>query len=211
MNALGRRGAVKALGRLATPARSLVPPGLLGYEPTTPSSPRESLEADFESLEGLELRTAWHPVFDERYLGLRDELLTTLEGLGARVERRVGILAELHRWSVQGDIDLILTRWAAVYPDADCFFTGLLSQHGGFLAGMLGGGDLETLIAEARLEGDAALRHGLFRRLEERVTDQRLIRPLFHEHAYRFAQPGVEGLRLAVTAPQVRYDEILVR
>ncbi|MEM6792818.1 MAG: BREX system ATP-binding domain-containing protein [Acidobacteriota bacterium] len=214
---LGLEAGVRALGRFATPARSLVPPGLLGYEPAAtpgaadPETPPSSSSDGARRLEGLELTVAWHPVFEERYAGLRDALLASLESVGILTRSRVGSLEELFRWSSAGEVDLIATRWAAVYPDADCFFTGLLSQRGGFLAGTLGGEDLESLIDSARLEADAAVRRSLFRRLEHTLADHHLVRPLFHEHAYCFAQPGIEGLRLAVTAPQVRYEEILVR
>ena len=58
------------IGRLAIPAHSLIPPGLLGYDPASTSRP-DSLAAATSASPGptLELTAAVHPVFQGKYAG----------------------------------------------------------------------------------------------------------------------------------------------
>ncbi|MEM1180639.1 MAG: ABC transporter substrate-binding protein, partial [Acidobacteriota bacterium] len=197
---------VRSLGRVASPARTVLPPGLLGYERTVRPTLGTSTS---HGLDGVRLRLAVHPVYGKSYRRFSDDLIADIEALGIDVEViRFTDIESLVEHTESGEIDILLSRWSALYPDADGFISPLVSRAGGFLAAMLAGDDLEDLVAQARHEGDPALRHHLYHRLEERLAREHLIRPLFHDQVYRFAQPQVRGLHLFVTAPQVRYGEL---
>ncbi|MEM8997930.1 MAG: hypothetical protein AAGF23_24325, partial [Acidobacteriota bacterium] len=161
------------------------------------------------TFEGLPVRLAIHPVFSESYRAFGDALISDLEALGARLEVvRPADIATLVEATESGEVDILLSRWSALYPDADGFVSPLLARTGGFLAAMLAGDDFEDLIVRARHEADSALRHHLYHRLEESLAREHLVLPLFHDQVYRFAHPSVGGLHLFVTAPQVRYGEL---
>ncbi|MEO1366007.1 MAG: ABC transporter substrate-binding protein, partial [Acidobacteriota bacterium] len=197
---------VRVLGRTATPARTLLPPGLLGYERTAVAATRSAAS---HTLDGVPIRMAIHPVFSESYRAFGDALIADIEALGARLEVvRCADIATLVEATASGEIDVLLSRWSALYPDADGFISPLLARAGGFLAAMLAGDDLEDLLVQARHEADPALRHHLYHRLEEILAREHLVLPLFHDQVYRFAHPSVAGLHLFVTAPQVRYGEL---
>ena len=119
-------------------------------------------------------------------------------------------LSEFNEMARRGEVDLLLARWVAVYPDADCFFSGLWQPNCGLLGAMHRDAELERRVEKARAELDPALRHALYRSAEDHLHRRALLLPLFHEQNHRLAGPGVAGLRLGITLPLVRYDELVV-
>lgn len=216
----GRRAALAAtleitepiretLGRLVIRAHGIVPPGLLGFEaPRGLPRPVAPTREGRESLRGLRLRVGVHPVFSGRYAAFCDRLLGQLEAVGIDIERISCDIAELSRVGRSGGVDLLISRWVAVYPDTDCFLLGLLDSREGVLAGLCASPEIDRLIEKGRLEADPALRHTIYRRLEELSAHEQLLIPLFHAQTYRFAQPGVRGLKLGITVPEVRYEDL---
>jgi ABC-type transport system substrate-binding protein len=202
----------ETLGRLVIRAHGIAPPGLLGFEPPRgqPRAPSAPVREGRETLRGLRLRLAIHPVFGGRYAAFRDRLVRQLEGLGVDVEKIECDIAELSRLGRTGGVDLVLSRWVAVYPDTDCFLIGLLDSREGVIAGLCASPEIDRLIEKGRLEADPALRHTIYRRLEELSAHDHLLLPLFHAQTYRFAQPGVRGMRLGITVPEVRYEDLYV-
>ena len=202
----------ETLGRLVIRAHGIAPPGLLGFEPPRgqPRPAPPTARDGRETLRGLRLRLAIHPVFGGRYAAFRDRMIRQLEGLGIDVEKIECDIAELSRLGRTGGVDLVLSRWVAVYPDTDCFLLGLLDSREGVIAGLCASPEIDRLIEKGRLEADPALRHTIYRRLEELSAHDHLLLPLFHAQTYRFAQPGVRGLRLGITVPEVRYEDLYV-
>lgn len=78
------------------------------------------------------------------------------------------------------------------------------------LAGICDSPEIDHLIERGRREVDPALRHSIYREIEEIVAREALLIPLFHEQTYRFRQPSVRGLRLGLTIPELRYEELWV-
>jgi len=201
----------ETLGRLVIRAHGIVPPGLLGFEaPRGLPRPKSIAIEGREMLRGLRLRVGVHPVFEGRYEAFCDRLLQQLESLGIDIEKVPCDIAELSRAGRSGGVDLVLSRWVAVYPDTDCFLLGLLDSREGVIAGLCGSPEIDRLIEKGRLEADPALRHTIYRRLEELSAHEHLLLPLFHAQTYRFAQPGVRGLKLGITVPEVCYEELYV-
>jgi len=50
----------------------------------------------------------------------------------------------------------------------------------------------------------------VYRQIEETISREVLMLPLFHEQAYRFARPEVEGLKVSFSSPAVPYEELRV-
>jgi len=51
----------------------------------------------------------------------------------------------------------------------------------------------------------------VYREVEDIVLKESLLHPLFHEQAYRFARPEVEGLSVSLSFPIVDYANLRVR
>jgi peptide/nickel transport system substrate-binding protein len=104
---------------------------------------------------------------------------------------------------------MILTMWAADYPDADAFVHALLHRQEGLLGPFCGSEEVDRLAMAARVEQDHAARSALYRQIEDVVAREAVLLPLFHPQKYRFALPGVEGLAVnGLSFPVVPYDEI---
>ncbi len=98
----------------------------------------------------------------------------------------------------------MIGRWAADYPDADTF-ANILATKNGILGKLCGSGEVDRLIARGRSETSPAVRHGIYRQIEEIIARDSLLLPLFHEQTYRFARPEVQGLSLSYGGIAVDY------
>jgi ABC-type transport system substrate-binding protein len=201
----------QTVGRLAVRAVSLIPPGLLGHESLpglsadmAPSPPPEAPAA------AIELTAAAHPVYFEGYSALARELWSALAQAGFKVRCPKLTIDEALKVQRQASVDLVLARWNADYPDADNFAYRLHSQ-GGNLGRLCGSPEIDRLIESGRTETTAAIRHSIYRRIEEIIAREGLLVPLFHEQAYRFARPEVEGLSIVFGSPTVVYEELRIR
>ncbi len=200
----------RTLGRLAIPAASLIPPGLLGHDPTLGSRPEKARPAaPADGLAGLELTAAIHPVFSTSYSAFARELAAGLAGLGVKIQPRTGPYEKFLESVAQASTDLIVGRWNADYPDADTF-ASILRSEGGFLGRFCGSPELDRLIAQGRTETAPVSRHSIYREIEETIAREALLVPLFHEQAYRLARPEVEGLSIS-SLGRVAFEELRIR
>jgi peptide/nickel transport system substrate-binding protein len=109
-----------------------------------------------------------------------------------------------------GSVDCVLGRWVADFPDADTFASILVSK-GGLLGPICGLPEVDRLIARGRSETSPAARHAVYRQIEEIIVRERQILPLFHEQAYRFARPEIEGMSLSYDSLALDYSNLSVR
>jgi ABC-type transport system substrate-binding protein len=200
----------QTVGRLAVRAVSLIPPGLLGHE-AIPGARADHQSGPPDQPAGtIELTAAVHPVYFEGYSAFARELWTAFAHAGVKVRTTRIPMDEFLQQQKAGAADLTLGRWNADYPDADNFAYRLHSQ-GGNLGRLCGSPEVDHLIDSARTETAAAVRHTLYRRIEETIAREALLLPLFHEQAYRFSRPEVEGLRIVFGSPTVVYEELRIR
>jgi ABC-type transport system substrate-binding protein len=188
----------------------MIPPGLLGHDPTigSRSTPaRATLPAG--TLGGLDLTATVHPVFSASYSAFARELAAGLANLGAAIRPVAGSYEQYLEAVAQASTDLLVGRWNGAYPDADTFAYALHSQ-GGFLGRFCGSAELDRLIAQGRTETTPAVRHAIYREIEETVAREALLLPLFHEQAYRFARPEVDGLSVSALG-RVALEDLSVR
>jgi ABC-type oligopeptide transport system substrate-binding subunit len=108
-----------------------------------------------------------------------------------------------------GRVSIFRSGWIADYPDADNFLYFLLNSSAQtvFSLGYLNP-ELDHLTSEARVSIDPELRNQLYRKAERLVYQDCPLIPLYHEQTYAAAAPAVQGLRLHLTPPQVRFENI---
>jgi ABC-type transport system substrate-binding protein len=200
----------QTLGRMAIPAASLIPPGLLGHDPTLATRPEPSRAAlPAEAFAGLELSATVHPIFSAGYAAFARDLAGGLVRLGASIQSTPQSYEKYLDAVTQASTDLLVGRWNGDYPDADTFAYALQSQ-GGFLGRFCGSAELDRLIAQGRTETAPTTRHAIYREIEETIAREALLLPLFHEQAYRFARPEVEGLSVS-TLGRVAFEDLSLR
>jgi ABC-type transport system substrate-binding protein len=199
------------LGRLAIPAHGLIPPGLLGHDPSAASRADSGPEAASEAPStAIELTAVANPVFFGRYAGVARELARAFGEKGVKIRIVNKTMAEYLEATTQATVDMGVARWAGDYPDADTFVHILHSLEGvnGRLCGLP---EVDRLIERGRTENSPSVRHSLYREVEEIIAREALLLPLFHEQVYRFARPEVEGLSVSFGNPTVAYEELRIR
>ncbi|MCP4662274.1 MAG: hypothetical protein GY856_43285, partial [bacterium] len=196
------------LGRLAIPAEGLLPPGLLGYEarPRHPA-PAAAIERNFA---GLELTVSLHPAYGGSHAPFWDTFREACAALGATIldtHRTVGEMVELDLVA-RKSADLVANRWFADYPDSDAFLERLRSD--GLDGTICGNDEIDQLIEKGRRETSPALRHAIYREIEDLFVREALLTPLFHQQIYRIHRPEIRGLRIRFGYPEVAYEELSV-
>jgi ABC-type transport system substrate-binding protein len=200
----------ETLGRLAIPASGLIPPGLLGHDPTHAQGPPSAANRD-RPLAETELKVALHPSFLGKYAALARQVLGAFEETGAEIRRVTTTMAEFMDATEGGTVDVSLGRWIGDFADADTFVHGGLNSREGAFGRLCGTGEIDRLSERGRAETDPGARHNLYRQIEEIIAREALLLPLFHEQVYRFARPEIEGLTVSYGAPVVNYENLRVR
>lgn len=198
----------ETVGRWGQPATSLLPPGLLGHVDTAP--PRPAADG-VHHLHGLRLRAVLLPAYATAYAPLWNRLRRNLRQAGVSLDVDICKLDDLLARGRQGQADILVLRWIANYPDADGFANLLLHSRDGFLAGLLDEIDrreIDRLLAQGRHESQPTVRHEIYRQVEEKIAQAKVLLPLFYEQSYRFLQPSVRGLRFGLTIPEVLYENL---
>jgi peptide/nickel transport system substrate-binding protein len=197
-------------GRLAVNATGVIPPGLLGYDPTR-SRQHGSGSHKARTGDPIELKCLVHSIYETMYHPLAQELFENLKSLGFKpviVEKR-SEYASITQYSETADLNL--TRWIADYPDADAFAYSLLHSQKGLHGPFCGMPELDRLIEQGRVESDPGTRHELYRQFEEMIARNYSVIPLFHEQTYRFTHPGLEGFEFRHNYPTVAYEKLWIR
>jgi len=199
----------QTLGRLAIPAHGIIPPGLIGHDPD--AVPRRGSGGDdlVETMTGVELTAAIHPVLAGPYAAVASELSSSFRAQGVALLPVTNSMSEFLRAHREGTADVYIGRWAADYPDPDTFASIFHSQTG-FLGRVCGSPETDELIARARTESIPSVRHGLYRALEESLSREGVLLPLFHEQAYRIARPELDGLTLGLGTPTVSMEALRI-
>lgn len=195
------------LHRLAVPAHSLIPPGLLGYEPTSAGRQRTSSD---DSIPLEELKVVANSIYATTYSSFASELIKALSREGFATRNVAPSRDEYFAALRSGECDMALTRWVADYPDADTFLHDILHSKNGIVGRLAGSEEIDRLIERGRGESNPVLRHHIYREAEEVIADRALLLPLFHEQAYRFVRPEVENFALNFSAPLVSYEELSI-
>jgi ABC-type transport system substrate-binding protein/serine/threonine protein kinase len=202
------------LGRFALPATGIIPPGILGHDAgrRLPHASREKA-AEMIRSSGLplpiRLRASVHPILKDQYGTLTSALFASWAELGVEVTIATNNMAEyLESWNDTTGIDLFVGRWIADYDDPDNFTFTLFHSDNGRLRRHFSSPETDRILEEARREGRAGAREGLYRSFENLMLESAVLLPLFHDVDYRIAAPTVRGIALRSTAPFINYTEV---
>ncbi|HET7293361.1 MAG TPA: ABC transporter substrate-binding protein [Vicinamibacteria bacterium] len=197
----------QTLGRGAIPASGFIPPGLLGHDPGTPAR-HTSSPGGRSAPASIELTAAVHPLFFTGYSALARELTGAFAEAGVKLRTVNRTMDEWREAAMIAGVDVVLGRWGVDYLDADSIVYVLHSE--GWLGQLVGTPELSRLIERGRTEAVPGVRHAIYREVEELLSRESLLLPLFHEQAYRFARPEIEGLRLSLGG-DAAYEEVRIR
>ncbi|HXG58956.1 MAG TPA: ABC transporter substrate-binding protein [Thermoanaerobaculia bacterium] len=198
----------RTLGRVATPATGMIPPGLLGY---TGIRSGEMPARSSGSGPALKLRTAVHPIFLGQFRAFTDGLAAILGQAGIEFEIANQTMQEFADLIRSAGADAVLGRWMADFPDADNFTHDVVHSAGSWVGTCVGTPELDDLTERARREADLNARNALYRHIEDVIAREGLILPLFYQQAYHFLRPEIDGLAMSYTAPEVAYEQLVVR
>ena len=199
----------QALGRGAIPAHGFIPPGLLGYDPAPHARPMSAdSPAPQASSPSIDLTAAVQPPFFSGYAAVTRELMSAFARAGFKIRTVNKTMEEWREAAMTGSVDLVLGRWGVDYLDTDGVVYFLHSK--GWLGPLLGTPELSRLIDRGRAETVSGVRHAIYREVEEMIAREALLLPLFHEQAYRFARPEIEGLALSLGG-DTAYEELRIR
>jgi ABC-type transport system substrate-binding protein len=197
----------RTLPRLALPATGLIPPGLLGHSATVAPKASRPVAAK----ENRELTALVHPAYFGEYSAFTKEVLAAFHEMGFTIRVVNKTMGEFTDGQRKGETDLCIGRWIGDYADADTFVYGLLHSQEAPLGLYCGGPEIDELAGRGRAEIEPRIRDSIYREVEEILARDALLIPLFHEQAYRFARPEVEGLSVGFSYPVVAYENLWMK
>ncbi len=199
---------------LGAVARSLLPPGLLGYDPSLRGSAYDPERARSLMREGGQRRgfRVQYRTWDTDELNNSGQLALMIEDLAA-----IGIDVEVQRTTAvearkplqqPGHGMVFCGNWYADIPDSDNFFYVFFHSQSGSVRGFYyNSPELDAQIMEARRSNDIERRAEIYRQLDQMVVREAPLVPLFHERMFVLHKPRVRGLRTSLVPPPVRYQE----
>jgi methyl-accepting chemotaxis protein/ABC-type oligopeptide transport system substrate-binding subunit len=202
---------------LAVMAKSLLPPGVIGYEAALepprhdPEGARQLLrKAGFGSGFSIDYLTWETDEFNNS--GLMALVIEDLAAVGITVNLSKRSIDEIRRGRLRaGHGALFAGNWYADFPDSDNFFYIFFHSDSEAVPGInYRSGDLDGKIDEARRTNDIERRTAIYSELNRRVIDDAPILPLFHERLFVIHSSKVRSLRTYLVPPPVRYSDIWV-
>ena len=187
-----------------TPARGILPPGTLGFNPKLagyaydPQKARDLLaQAGYPGGRGLPPFAIWSSVKRNDVVLEHEQIKKSLAA--------VGIAAEIHyhtNWAAfskmvdDGKLPIFLWAWYADVPDPDNFLTKLFHTRSSRNFFGYSNPAVDDLLMSARASGDAHRRVELYRRAEQLILDDAPLIPVFHHMYERLFQPYVRSIEV---------------
>src|SRR5687767_640738 len=201
----------QTLGRVAVPAQGLIPPGLLGHDSSFTKRTQELPAPNTTKSDSvIELTAVVNPVFFGEYAAFTREIARSIREHNVTVKIVNKTMEEWLDAASEGSVDVVLGRWVADFPDPDSF-ASILATKEGLLGSVSGLSEVDRLIERGRSEASPAARHAVYRQIEDIIVRERQMIPLFHEQAYRFARPELEGMSLTYDSLTLDYANLSIR
>ena len=195
-------------------AKSLLPPGLLAYDPNLrgiehdPERARSLMrQAGYSGGQRVEYRTWDTDEFNNS--GQLPLIIEDLAVIGIDVNVTMHSAAEAHKPLAQPGHGMVFCgNWYADFPDADNFFYVFFHSEAHAVQGLnFHDAEVDAQIIEARRSNDPERRAAIYRQLDQMVVREAPLAMLFHERFFVLQKPEVRGLRTSLVPPSVRYHE----
>jgi len=194
----------QVFGGRFTPARGILPPGTLGFNPELvtlgydPSRARQLLAAaGYPNGRGLPPITFWSSVRSQNVQREHDRMRKGLQAVGITADFQYQTdWPAFSRLLVEGKAAAFLYAWYADIPDPDNFLHLLFySKSPRNLTGY-NNPQVDALLTQSRIEADVVRRVGLYRRAEQIILDDAPILPVWHYPYERVFQPYVRSVQV---------------
>jgi methyl-accepting chemotaxis protein/ABC-type oligopeptide transport system substrate-binding subunit len=202
---------------LGLTAAGLLPPGLIGYDPSL-----RGPDYDVDRARDLMRRAGYADGFTVDYrTSERDEfhnsgivpmIVEDLAAIGVRVNvTRHSVTAAREQLNQPGHGTVFCGNWYADFPDSDNFFYVFFHSDSQGVRGIyFHNPELDARITAGRRSNDIKERTEIYRQLDELVVREAPIAPLFHERLFVAHKPEVRGLRTFLVPPAVRYHDVWI-
>jgi len=207
----------RVFGGLGVIARSLLPPGLLGYEASL-----RGVEHDADLARSLMREAGYAAGFRVDYRTWDTDEFNNSGLLALIVEdlAAIGIEVNISRHSAteaRGPLQqprhgmVFCGNWYADFPDSDNFFYVFFHSDSRSVRGIyFNSPEIDRQIIEGRRAADMEQRKEIYRALNEMVVREAPLAPLFHERLFVVHKPEVRGLRTSLVPPPVRYKDVWI-
>ncbi len=200
---------------LGVPAASILPPHLVGHDPSLrpyrhDPERAKALLAEAGHGGGLTL-TAWLSPTDARDpLNPLPAVAAQLESVGVRLALEVLPGEEMSARKRIGEFpDVRLSRWFADFPDPDTFFSPLFySKAESVLDGGYRSSEIDRLVEKGARLLDAAEREAVYRELNRLVQSEAPVVFLFHNRGFVVQTPRLRGVQAHLLPPPVRWNDL---
>jgi len=205
----------RVFANLNVPAESLLPPGLLGYDPNLrgyaydPERAKSLLRAGGQA-NGFSVDYRTWDTDEFNNSGMVPLMIEDLEQIGIRVNvtrhNATEARAPLTR---PGHNNIFCGNWYADFPDSDNFFYVFFHSESSAIRGFFfHTEEVDRKIIEARRANDLETRARIYRDLDQMVIRDAPLVSLFHERLFVLHKPQVRGLRTSLVPPPVRYQDV---
>jgi methyl-accepting chemotaxis protein/ABC-type transport system substrate-binding protein len=199
---------------LGVVAKSLLPPGLLGYDPNLrgiaydPDQARSLMRKAGHS-GGLRVEYRTWDTDEFNNSGQLPLIIEDLAAIGIDVNVTSHSAVEARKPLFKPGHGLVYcANWYADFPDSDNFFYVVFHSEAHSASGIyFQSAAVDAQIVEARRSNDSERRAEIYRQLNQMVVREAPLAPLFHERFFVLQKPEVRGLRTSVLPPPVRYHE----
>jgi len=200
---------------LTVPAASILPPHLVGHDPSLrpyrhdPERARALLD-EAGRRDGLKL-SAWLSPKDARDpLNPLPAVAAQLAAVGVRLELETLPGEEMSARNRNGLYpDVRLSRWFADFPDPDTFFSSLFySRTEDVIDGGYRNAEVDRLVEKGARLLDAAEREAVYRELNRLVQAEAPVVFLFHNRGFVVQAPRLRGVQAHLLPPPVRWNDL---
>jgi methyl-accepting chemotaxis protein/ABC-type transport system substrate-binding protein len=207
----------KLFDGVAVIAQSLLPPGLIGYDPTL-----QSVEYDVDRARALMREAGYQNGFRTEYRtwdtdefnnsGMLPLIIEDLAAIGVTINVTKHAATEARKpLQKRGHGMVFCGNWFADFPDSDNFFYVFFHSESSAVRGFyFNSAQLDAQIDDARTTTDLDRRADIYRKLNRMVVDQAPLATLFHERFFIAHKPEVRGLRTSLVPPPVRYSDVWI-
>lgn len=185
----------------AAPAKSMLPPGVPGYDPNAPE-----LEYNPEKAKQLLVEAGYADGFEvesmvpenHKLVGVFTVLQAQLKEVGIKLNIQPVDKPSYIEYRKRGEIQMPILTWYADYVDPDNFlYTFLHGKNGTFFSSNYKNKEFDKLAEEGRLITDRDAKHEFYAKLDHKVVHEDLPHaPLYNPKVFYFQSDEVVNLKM---------------